>query len=133
MKLPGVKSPLAGAGLMLFAAMVPLSAQLKPVPPPPNGEPAILPSEVVLINRFGVYPNKITRPTGPFVLFIENRLAPHVEVFTLVSGSSTTSLLQLTTQGNKARDHAALNPLPGTYHLRFQNNPQLTVDIEITN
>jgi hypothetical protein len=131
MKIAKVIPLLSAAGVMLFAAMVPANAQLKPIPAP-SEQPALLPSEVIIVSRYGVSPAKITRPTGPFVLFIENRLAPHEEVFTLVLQGSTASLLQLTTQRTKPRTSAALNPEPGTYELHFQNNTQLTVDIEVT-
>ena len=133
MKTVNLKSLLAGACLTVFATLSPVNAQLKPIPPPPAGQPALLPSEVVIISRFGVSPAKTTRPTGPFVLFVENRLAPHEEVLTLVREGSTASLLQLTTERNRPRDSAALNPETGTYHLQFRNNTQFTVEIEITN
>ncbi|SPF53596.1 exported hypothetical protein [Candidatus Sulfopaludibacter sp. SbA4] len=116
----------------LLATALSAPGQLRPITAP-AGKPAVFPSEVLTVSRYGVYPLRINRPQGPFVLYIENRLGNHEEVFTLVRDGSPTALLQLATSSSKARDHAAIDPQPGLYHLQFRNNTKFSVDIAIAN
>jgi len=127
-----LRSQLIYISLFLLATTVSTRGQLRPITAP-TGQPVVFPSEVVIVSRHGVYPPRINRPQGPFVLHIENRFANHEEVFTLVRDGSTTALLQVTTSRSKARAYAAMDLQPGLYHLQFRNNPKFSVDIAITN
>jgi hypothetical protein len=97
-----------------------------------QGQLVVLPSEAVLINRFGVYPPKIVRPEGPFVLFIENRLPGHSEHFSLgPDQNGAPELLGMDTGPQKFRNSILVDLQPGKYRVHFRNNPGVSVPIEI--
>jgi hypothetical protein len=45
------------------------------------GQLANVPGEAVIVNKFGVYPQKIVRTEGPFLLYVLNRQPGHTEHF----------------------------------------------------
>jgi len=90
------------AFLGVSAAVPAAHAQLRPITVA-AGQPAVFPSEVITITRFGVDPTIITRPSGPFVLHIENPRSDHKEVFNLALGEHKESLLELVTHTTAPR------------------------------
>ena len=99
----------------------------------------VIPSVVVIVNRFGVYPAEITMPTGKFVLVIRNHRGSQQETFTVLpAGSSTTSsttsaaaLGTISTKPGQAQGMVYLNLQPGTYQVAFQNETQFSVKLTV--
>jgi hypothetical protein len=92
----------------------------------------VVPSEVVMVNRFGVTPTKIVRPPGPFVLFVENRLPGHTEHYSLtLDQDGAAEFAGMDTKSDKLRNSTLLDLLPGKYRVRFRNRAEFSVAIEI--
>jgi hypothetical protein len=101
--------------------------------------------EPVVVKLSGVYPLKIVRPKGPFILYIENRLPGHAAHFSLtLNQANAPELIGLDTAVTTPRSHLILDLLPNTYVLHIQNqgisqniNSQsrngMSVAIQITN
>ncbi len=96
-----------------------------------RGELAVVPGEPIVVTEFGVYPDKIVRPEGPFVLFIENRLPGHTERFSLTLDRDEVELRALNTTARKFHDATLVDLEPGKYRLRFGKRPGFWVLIEI--
>lgn len=100
----------------------------------------------IVITRFGPNPASITRPEGPFVLFVLNHSGTLDDTFSLVrkpaagdaaasagaADGKLSSLLDLHSTFRKQRDHKLLDPLPGDYELRFLAHPDWLVNITVT-
>jgi hypothetical protein len=134
----------AGGILLLAALFTPAAvhAQLK------NTQYAQMPPmaiEPIIVKASGVYPAKIVRPQGPFLLYIENRLTGHAAHFSLALNQTNASeFFGLDTNALAPRTSNMLDLMPGTYLLTIQNqglsqnikSPQQagwTVTIQITN
>ena len=101
--------------------------------------------ETLVIKASGVYPQKIVRPKGPFVLYVENRLPGHAAHFSLTLNQTNASeLIGLNTIAAKFTSYTLVDLLPNTYvlHIQPQGTSQsmnslsqsaLSVTIEITN
>jgi hypothetical protein len=77
--------------------------------------------EPLIVKQEGVYPQKIVRPQGPFVLYIENRLPGHSTHFSIsLSQANATELVGYDTSASSPRTANILNLLPGTYNLHFR-------------
>jgi hypothetical protein len=110
-------------------------------------QPPAVVIEPVIVKPSGVYPSKIIRPQGPFVLYIENRLPGHAAHFSLTlspsSGQSSsqtnaTEIVGLNTSSGQYSAARFLDLIPGTYQLLIQaqgvGNPTgWSVTIQITN
>jgi hypothetical protein len=133
----GLRCLLAWTGLLLLPSATAL-AQLQT----PNVQASThVDAVAITVTRFGPYPTSITRPQGPFVLFIVNHSGALADTFSLVlkppaSAATTTqgalsSLLDLHSTLIKQRDHQLIDPLPGNYQLRFLSHPNWVVNITI--
>jgi hypothetical protein len=115
---------------ILFSANI-LSGQVKSAAYSSN-QLVVIPGEPVMVTRFGIYPQKLVRPEGPFVLFVENRLPGHTEHFSLtLDQNGAAELLGMDSGPQKIRNSILLDLMPGHYRLHLQNNSQLSVAIEI--
>jgi hypothetical protein len=118
---------------IILAASFSAYAQLQPITASASASgPVVFPNVVVTIDRFGVSPAQITRPQGPFVLFVVNRLADHEENFTLTQKGKNLQLIGFSTHGNAHRNYIAVNPVPGDYVIHLQKHTDLTIEITIT-
>jgi hypothetical protein len=95
----------------------------------------------VVVTRSGPYPQTIEHRTGPILLAVVNRSGLIVDTFSLVqapvsgqaaSSAAAPSLLDLHSTATKQRDSQLIDPLPGSYQLRFLSHPDWVVDITIT-
>src|SRR5258708_6650200 len=111
---------------LLAACVLPAAAQRRPIDPPPVGLPAIYPSEVVTISRFGISPAKITRTEGTFVLFIENFLGDQEETFSVTLAGAPASLGDLDTHSQRHRTSIPLNLVPGHHRLPLNHLTNLS-------
>jgi hypothetical protein len=97
--------------------------------------------EVLVLRKNGVEPTKITRPSGPFMLYLENRTGSPSETYRLdvepqagtTQSTAVPALATWATQGMKWWDHALLNLPPGTYRLSLGSRSDLTLQLVITN
>jgi len=125
---------------VLFAAAV--TAQLN------TGTYAKTPNivvETLILKSSGIYPQKIVRPKGPFLLYVENRLPGHAAHLSLTLNQTNASeLIGLNTTALKFNSVVLVDLLPNTYVLHVQNQgtsqtmntlsqSALSVTIEITN
>ena len=95
----------------------------------PNA-PTELEVELITLRAYGFEPTEITRPKGPFVLFVEDR-----------SGRSDSSLRLQRVKGERLRDvnttrmksewHDVVNLPAGEYLLLDGNNPEARCQITI--
>ena len=98
------------------------------------------PSEVVVVIKNSIEPPKITRPSGPFVLYLENRTDNVTESFRVDDeaqaseghAATSTGLATLATKDQKWWDHALINLPPGTYRLSLLSRTDLTLQLVIT-
>lgn len=101
--------------------------------------------EPIIIKPSGVYPQKIVRPQGPFVLYVENRLPGHTAHLSLTPNlANAPELTGLDTTAPSPRSFRLLDLMPGSYLLHIPNAAQAqnagsqnpagwSVLIEITN
>jgi len=129
--------------IVLIITASALQAQLK------NTQYTQLPAmaiEPVIVKPVGVYPQKIVRPQGPFLLYIENRLPGHAAHFSLtLNQANAAELTGLDTNSGSFRAQTILDLMPGVYVLHFQSSgttsqnmtaqkqDALSVTIQITN
>ena len=101
----------------------------------------IYPYELITVNRFGVYPEQITRASGPFLLVIRNRSLRRAQQFNIVPLTDTagkmlaapgSSVASLATSATAGEDNRLLNLQPGKYQIQFVNASQLNVTLVIT-
>ncbi|HXM40627.1 MAG TPA: hypothetical protein VN924_05210 [Bryobacteraceae bacterium] len=119
------------AALLLLTALA-ASAQLKNATYAP-GQLAHVPGEPVIVNKFGVYPLKIVRSEGPFLLYIENRLPGHTDHYSVtLDQANAAELVGLDTTAAKFNASALLDLDPGTYLVRFRVRTELSFTIQIS-
>ena len=117
--------------LMVLVSTVSAFAQLKNSAYA-RGQLTVVPAETVVVNRFGIYPETIVRPEGPFVLYIVNQLRGHLEHFSLtLEQDEATELIGIDTEEQHFRSSALLDLKPGKYRLRFRKSSQLSLTLEI--
>ncbi len=104
-------------------------AQLQPAVVPDSGK---VDGVTVVLTKAGPYPQSLTHASGTLLLSVVNRSGVVVDTFSLVQIAGGASLLDLHSTVTKQRDTKLLNPLPGSYQLRFQAHPDWVVDITIT-
>ena len=94
----------------------------------------LVPNAVIVMNRFGIYPNSITMPAGQFLLVLHNRLPEQDEtVQVALKGSEpSASTASITTSAGHAMAWQLLNLAPGSYVASFKNHPNFSVAITIT-
>jgi hypothetical protein len=100
-------------------------------------QPPAVVVEPVIVKPSGIYPSKIVRPQGPFILYIENRLPGNAGHFSLaLDQASAAELTGLDTDKLTFRSSVLLDLLPGTYRLQIQTSDRkstgLSVVIQIT-
>lgn len=101
----------------------------------------VYPSEAVRVLANALEPAKITRHSGPFVLYVENRTGIVSETYRLdaepsaggAASRTTTPLATWATQKFKWWDHTLLNLQPGTYRFSLGSRADLTLQLVITN
>ena len=98
-----------------------------------DAAPSFTPCVVIIVNRFGLYPDKFSMPKGPFVLFVENRLLNKGETYQVspMEATSAPLPLPLTTKEGSPRAYELLDLAPGQYQLKFKGNTQLSVQFTI--
>lgn len=97
-----------------------------------SGQLANVPGESVVLNRFGVYPRKIVRPAGPFLLYILNRLPGHTEHFSVTfDQDNAAELTGLDTATAKPNTSMLLDLQPGKYRIALRSRADLTLTVEI--
>ena len=120
-----------------LALVVLASAMFTPLAPAqmltiPISTPRVIPGEAVLLTRHGLSRQTITRPAGPFILYVENHLDNKVETLTLsVDTAPQTGLAALATTAITPNTGTVLNLAPGTYHLSFATNAGFSLKIVI--
>jgi hypothetical protein len=97
------------------------------------GQLAHVPGEPVIVNRFGTYPQKITRGEGPFLLYIQNRLPGHADHYSVtLDQADAPELVGLDTTATKFDASALLNLEPGSYRVQLRERSDLSFAIQIT-
>jgi hypothetical protein len=86
--------------------------------------------ERVTIFPYGFEPEEITRPVGPFLLAIDNRLGNEDLSFELVSEGNQRVSADSIRKG-RARTQREISLPPGKYVLREQSHPEWTCTITI--
>jgi hypothetical protein len=85
-------------------------------------QPPQVVAEPVVVRLSGVTPQKITRPQGPFLLCVDNRLPGNDAHFSLsLNQGNSTELIGLDTIPSQTRASKLLDLQPGTYKLTVQN------------
>ena len=100
------------------------------VTPSPKG--VVFPSVLITVSRFGISPQAISIPQGPFVLYIQHAAPDGNEQFALSMDETTDSLLSLATTENNRVAYKLIELLPGKYRLELKNRSNLHVDLTIT-
>ena len=100
-------------------------------------QPPAVVVEPVIVKLSGIYPSKIVRPQGPFILYIENRLPSQAGHFSLaLDQTNAPELIGLDTDHLKFRSSVLVDPLPGTYRLQIHTSVRkstgLSLVIQIT-
>jgi len=117
--------------LLTLAAAGSVSAQLKPATYQ-AGQLAAVATETVVVDRFGITPQTLTRHPGPFLLCVRDRRGNSTEHFSLTLDSpSALGLVSLDTSPRKFHGAILVDLLPGKYRLRLINSPNLSVAIAI--
>jgi len=127
-----ISSVLAATGVLLSLLVLsgpPAAAQLRE--PRFPADQTVVPSELITIDRHGLYPKRIIRPEGPFVLFLENRSANLDEEFPVHPDKAQGALFQLKTHKHKAYDYKLIDLAPGTYQFRVKGKPTQVLEIVI--
>jgi hypothetical protein len=126
------------AALWLALTSPEVFAQLQPAVVSPSEKVDGL---TVVLTKAGPYPQSFTHASGSLLLSVINRSGVVADTFSLVqapagaspaSTATAASLLDLHSTLTKQRDTKLLNPLPGTYQIRFQAHPDWVVNITIT-
>jgi hypothetical protein len=127
----------------LFGALLGVSslasAQLLPATIQPGQH---VPAIVILVGNSGPYPQTVTQPEGPFILFVENHSSAIQDTFSLRRKDSTSiqstagetplaSLLDLASTETQHHDYKLINAKPGDYILTFRSHPEWAVSITI--
>jgi hypothetical protein len=95
-------------------------------------QPPAVVVEPLIVKESGFYPQKIVRPEGPFVLYIENRLPGHTGHFSLtLAQTNAAELVGLDTTAVAWRGATFLDLQPGNYQLRIPGSQGWSVAIQI--
>jgi hypothetical protein len=88
--------------------------------------------EPLIVKNSGFYPQKIVRPAGPFVLYIENRITPHTGHFSLtLNQANAPELTGLDISASSWQTSKLLDLQQGTYLLHFPGAQNWSLVIEI--
>ena len=109
---------------------VSLSAQVVTTQYP---QPPAVVIEPLILKPSGSFPQKLIRPVGPFVLYVENWLPQKAVHFTLsLDSASETELIGGDTTQTINKTTFLLDLKPGKYHLIIPGNSTWSLPIQIT-